>query len=79
MNINFLLFCVYLFLYCCTVLVLVSLLSAAPPAAQTTNLCYSGNTEAGRREVRESWNYWDVIHTAAVLLLILSVYLYFTG
>ncbi|HOD95723.1 MAG TPA: sodium:solute symporter [Candidatus Hydrogenedentes bacterium] len=78
-NINFLLFCVYLFLYCCTVLVLVSLLSAAPPAAQTTNLCYSGNTEAGRREVRESWNYWDVIHTAAVLLLILSVYLYFTG
>ncbi|HNZ48434.1 MAG TPA: sodium:solute symporter [Candidatus Hydrogenedentes bacterium] len=78
-NINFLLFCVYLFLYCCTVLVLVSLLSAAPTAAQTTNLCYSGNTEAGRREVRESWNYWDVIHTAAVLLLILSVYLYFTG
>ncbi len=78
-SINFLLFCVYLFLFCCATLVLVSLCTAKPDTAQIANLTYATNTAEGRDEVRASWNRWDVIHTTVVLLIILSVYLYFTG
>jgi len=78
-SINFLLFCVYLFLFCCTTLVVVSLFSAAPSAVQIENLTFATNTAKGRQEVRDSWNYWDVVHTCVVLLIIVSVYLYFTG
>lgn len=78
-NINFLLFCVYLFLFCCGTLVVVSLLTEPPAAKQIENLSYATNTDSGRREVRASWNRWDVVHTCVVLLIILSVYLYFTG
>ena len=78
-SINFLIFCVMLFAYCCFTLILFSLLTPPPKPSQVENLCFSGNTEAGRREVRESWNKWDVIHTVVVVLVIVSVYLYFTG
>ena len=78
-NINFLHFCVYLFLFCCATLTVVSLFSAPPSAAQIENLTYATNTADGRKEVRDSWNRWDVVHTAVVLLIILSVYVYFTG
>lgn len=78
-SINFLIFCVMLFAYCCFTLVLFSLLTPPPLPSQIENLCFSTNTEAGRREVRESWNKWDVINTVIVLLIILSVYIYFTG
>lgn len=78
-SINFLLFCVYLFLFCCTTLVVVSLFSAAPSAAQIENLTFATNTAEGRQEVRDSWNYWDVVHTCVVLLIIVSVYVYFRG
>ncbi|MCK5862062.1 MAG: sodium:solute symporter [Candidatus Hydrogenedentes bacterium] len=78
-SINFLLFCVYLFLFCCATLVVVSLFTAAPSASQIENLTFATNTAEGRREVRESWNRWDVVHTGVVLLIIVGVYLYFTG
>ncbi len=78
-NINFLIFCVMLFAYCCFTLVLFSLLTPPPLPEQIENLCFATNTEAGRREVRESWNRWDVINTVIVLLIIVSIYLYFTG
>jgi solute:Na+ symporter, SSS family len=78
-SINFLKFCVYLFLFCCTTLVVVSLFTAAPSAQQIENLTFATNTAEGRQEVRDSWNKWDVVHTVVVLLIILSVYLYFTG
>lgn len=78
-NINFLTFCVYLFIYCCINLVAVSLISPPPSEQQTKNLCYTGNTPEGRREVRDSWNYWDVVHTVIVLSIIVCIYLYFTG
>ncbi len=78
-NINFLIFCVILFAYCCFTLILFSLLTPPPEAARIENLCYATNTAAGRQEVRESWNRWDVVNTVIVLLVIVSVYLYFTG
>jgi solute:Na+ symporter, SSS family len=78
-NINFLLFAVYLFVFSCALLVGVSLLTPAPAAAQIENLTYASTTADGKKEIRASWNRWDVIHTCVVLMIILSVYLYFTG
>lgn len=78
-SINFLIFCVLLFAYCCFTLILFSLLTPPPARSRVENLCYAANTAEGRQEVRASWNKWDVINSVIVLLVILSVYLYFTG
>lgn len=78
-SINFLLFCVYLFAFCCATLIVVSYRTAPPDAAQISGLTYATVTAEGREELRASWNKWDVIHTCIVLGVILSVYIYFTG
>ncbi|NLO33160.1 MAG: sodium/solute symporter [Candidatus Hydrogenedentes bacterium] len=78
-SINFLIFGVILFVYCCFTLVLFSLLTPAPAAAQIENLCFASTTPEERRHVRASWNRWDIINSVLILLLILSLYLYFTG
>ncbi len=78
-QINFLVFCVYLFLASCLVLAAVSLLTPAPARAKIGGLTYATVTSAGRDEIRASWNRWDVINTILILLLIIGVYLYFTG
>ncbi|USN99536.1 MAG: sodium/solute symporter [Phycisphaeraceae bacterium] len=75
-EINFLMFAVYLFLASSAVMILVSLLTPAPPAEKTRGLTVGG----GRTEQAErSWTKWDVIHTGIVLCIIVSVYLYFSG
>ncbi len=56
-----------------------SLLTAPPPAERLAGLTYATASEADRRETRESWNRWDVIHTGVVLGLIVAIYCYFTG
>ncbi len=78
-NINFLLFAVYLFLFSCALLIGVSFATKEPDAAQIENLTYASTTADGKAEIRASWNKWDVVHTVVVLLVILSIYLYFTG
>ncbi len=78
-RINFLVFCVYLFLASCLILAAVSLLTAAPAREKISGLTYATVTGDGRREIRGSWNRWDVINTVLIFLLIISVYLYFTG
>ena len=60
------------------VIVVVSLMTKPPLAAQIENLTYSTATEAQRKENRESWNKWDVLATVGVLGLVLGMYLYFS-
>jgi len=60
------------------VVVVVSLFTAPPSPEQIVNLTYSTATEAQKKENRQSWNKWDVIATAAVLGLVLAMYLYFS-
>ncbi|HOK89541.1 MAG TPA: Na+/glucose cotransporter, partial [Candidatus Hydrogenedentes bacterium] len=78
-TINFLKFCVFLFLFCAVVLTVVSLLTPPPDPRRIENLTYATVTGEGRQEIRASWNRWDVLHTIVVLGLILCAYLYFTG
>ena len=67
-----------LFLFSVTLIIIVSLLTAAPSDKQVAGLTFASTSEEQRRENRESWNKWDVIATVGVLGLVLGIYAYFT-
>jgi SSS family solute:Na+ symporter len=77
-NYNFLFASGWLLAISVVVVVAVSLLSAPPQEEQIKNLTYSTATAEQRKENRESWNKWDVLATAGVLGLVLTMYLYFS-
>jgi SSS family solute:Na+ symporter len=76
---NFLYFCLILFAVSVAVVVVVSLLTARPPAEKIEGLTYATTAGPVRAEIRKSWSAWDVVHTVIILGIIAAVYLYFTG
>ncbi len=78
-NLNYLYFEIVLLAAAVGMILLVSLMTAAPSLEKIKGLTYATATAEDRRETRASWNKWDVIHTATVLVLILLIYAYFTG
>ena len=42
-------------------------------------LSYDTLTESDKREIRESWNYWDILGTVVVLGCVLAIYIYFSN
>jgi SSS family solute:Na+ symporter len=76
---NFLYFCILLFVVSIVLIVGVSLMTAPPPAEKVESLTYSTLSDKVRKEFRSSWNRWDVISTVVILAIILGVYIYFTG
>ncbi len=77
-DVNFLYFCLALLGVVLAIIVIVSLATAPPPAEKLRGLTYWTLSDENRRSSRASWNRWDVIHTCAVLGIILLVYLYFS-
>jgi len=78
-DLNFLYFCVLLLVISVVLIVIGSLLTAAPSDEKIKGLTYATVTAEHRAETRASWNKWDVITTAGVLAAILATYLYFNG
>jgi solute:Na+ symporter, SSS family len=78
-NIYFQYYSLFIFVVSTATLLIVSYLTAAPAAEQLTGLTFATVTGDQRRLSRGTWNRWDVITSAAVLLLILAAYLYFRG
>jgi SSS family solute:Na+ symporter len=78
-NIYFQYYSLLIFLVSVLVMVGVSLATAPPPAAQIAGLTRATVSEADRRVTRASWNHWDVLWSALVLVLILAAYLSFNG
>jgi SSS family solute:Na+ symporter len=78
-NIYFQYFSLVIFLVCVAVAVAVSCLSAPPSEEKVRGLTFATTSAEDRARSRASWNRWDVIASAAVLLLILMAYLYFRG
>jgi SSS family solute:Na+ symporter len=76
---NFLYFCIVLFVFSVIVTIGVSLLTPKPSEEQIRSLTYATVTGEDKQSLRESWTKWDVINTAIILLIILGVYIYFTG
>jgi len=77
--VNFLYFCIFLFLAVSLLIVAVSLVTRRPSPLQLEGLTYATVSAQDRELTRASWTKWDVIHTCAVLGLIGVIYLYFNG
>jgi SSS family solute:Na+ symporter len=74
-DLNFLYFSGILFLISVIVIVIASLSSEAPDRTQINGLTFSS---IDRKAVRASWGTRDIVATAIVLGLVLTIYLYFS-
>lgn len=77
-SINFLYFCIYLFLVSILILVVVSLTSPAPSEEQIKGLTFSTTVATDRAASRASWNATDVVLSLIVVGIILSIFVYFS-
>jgi SSS family solute:Na+ symporter len=78
-NIYFQYYGLLIFLVSVAVLIAVSYATPPPREDQLVGLTYATVTTEQRRESRRSWNQWDVINSAVVLVLIGAAYVYFNG
>lgn len=78
-NMYFQYYSLIIFLVSIVVMVLVSYMTEEPSYEKINGLTYGTLTDEDRRATRASWNRWDVIASAAVLVAILAAYLYFRG
>jgi SSS family solute:Na+ symporter len=78
-NIYFQYYSLLIFVVSLIVMLVVSYASERPQEARITGLTYATVTSADRDATRASWNRWDVVASAVVLLLIASAYAYFSG
>ena len=75
-SINWLHYRVLLFFFCIVVMVVISLLTKAPNSDQL-KYTYGAATSEEKAATRASWNIWDIVHTAVILLIIVAFYIYF--
>jgi SSS family solute:Na+ symporter len=75
---NFLFASGWLFGITVAVVTVVSRMTPAQPMEQIGGLTYSAFSEQDRKEIRASWNWWDITVTAIVLGLVLALYVYFS-
>jgi len=78
-NIYFQYYSLLIFLVSVGVMIGVSYATEPPPPEKVAGLTFATVSGEERRKSRASWNQWDVINSAIVLLLILAAYLYFNG
>ncbi len=71
--------CIFLTVVCSLIIVGISLVTPRPKPEQVAGLTYATSTEEQRQETRQSWNATDVIFTVGLLVVILAIYIYFTG
>jgi len=77
-TINFLYFCILLFLFSIAIMVIVSLLTPKPDEAQIQGLTFATTVAADKAASRASWNKWDVILSLIVVAIVISVFVYFS-
>ncbi|HEX2628759.1 MAG TPA: Na+/glucose cotransporter, partial [Chitinophagaceae bacterium] len=77
-TINFLYFCIYLFLFSIGVMVVVSLLTPKPTPEQINGLTFATTVAEDKAASRASWNKTDVILSLIVVVIIIAVFAYFS-
>ncbi|RPI03994.1 MAG: Na+/glucose cotransporter [Ignavibacteriae bacterium] len=77
-TLNFLYFCIFLFVFSVALLIVVSLLTAKPSEAQLNGLTYATTVAADRDKSRASWNATDVVLSVIVVIFIVCVFIYFS-
>ena len=74
---NWLFFCGGMLLFCMLVIVVVSRFTTPAPAEQIVGLTFGSTTDEQKAVTRASWNKWDVIHSAIIILITVVSYWYF--
>jgi solute:Na+ symporter, SSS family len=77
-NLNFLYFCIILFLLSIGIMIAVSLLSEKPSVKQLNGLTFATTVAEDRAASRASWNARDVWLSVMVLIIIISIFIYFS-
>jgi SSS family solute:Na+ symporter len=77
-TINFLYFCIYLFLFSIVIMVTVSLITPKPSEEQIRGLTFATTVAEDKAASRASWNKWDVILSLIVVVIIVAVFMYFS-
>jgi len=77
-TINFLYFCIYLFLFSISIMVIVSLFTPKPNQEQIMGLTFATTVSEDKAASRASWNYKEVVLSLVVVAIILSILFYFS-
>ena len=77
-TVNFLHFCIYLFLVCIAMMVTVSIFTPKPSAEKLNGLTYSTTMASEKAASRASWNYRDAALSAVVLIIVALVLVFFS-
>lgn len=75
---NFLYFCIALFVFSVVLMVVVSLATPAPDEANIKGLTFATTVAEDKKASRASWNQKDVLLTLLVLVFIIAVFMYFS-
>jgi SSS family solute:Na+ symporter len=77
-TINFLYFCILLFIFSIVVMIVVSLLTEKPSQSQLNGLTYGTTVAADKAQSRASWNKRDLVLSLAILIAIVLIFAYFS-
>jgi SSS family solute:Na+ symporter len=75
---NFLYFCIALFVFSVVLMIVVSLTSPAPDEAHLKGLTFATTVAEDKKASRASWNQKDVLLTVLVLVFIIAIFMYFS-
>jgi SSS family solute:Na+ symporter len=76
-DINWLHYSIYLFFLCIVIVVVVSMFTKPIAPERLTSITYGAESEAEKKETRQSWNHWDVINTLIIIGITVAFYIYF--
>ena len=71
--------CIYLTVICIALMYMVSLMTKKPSPEQIQGLTYSTATAEQKAVTRASWNWVDVVTSVGLIVIIIAIYVYFTG
>jgi len=77
-EINWLHFCIYLFLFCIVLITIISLLTPKPGSEKLDGHTYGCISEEDKKQSRSSWNRTDVIHTIIIVCIIITIFIFFS-
>jgi len=74
---NWLHYTIFLFFFSIAVIIVVSIFTKKPRPEQVEGLTIGSGTPEQIKETRNSWNKWDLIHSAIIVGIIIAFYIYF--
>jgi SSS family solute:Na+ symporter len=78
-NVFFQYYSIFIFIVCVVVMFAVSYLTKAPSYEKISGLTFGTTTVEDREKSRSSWSKVDVVFSVILLIIIVAIYMYFTG